>query len=137
MFNANLRQMLADTCKREGLAFHERGTMITIEGPRFSTKAESKMFRSWNADLINMTTVPEVVLANELGLCYASVAMVTDYDCWRENEQAVGVEEILKTFKENAHKAAALIRTVVPQIAAKNWTSELQRLKLKVESNIL
>ena len=64
--------------------------MITIEGPRFSSRAESFMFRTWGADVINMTTVPEVVLAKEAGLCYASIAMATDYDCWKEHEEAVG-----------------------------------------------
>lgn len=63
--------------------------MITIEGPRFSSKAESNMFRLWGADVINMTTVPEVVLAKEVGICYASVALATDYDCWKEHEEAV------------------------------------------------
>uniref|UniRef100_A0A8C7YCJ9 Nucleoside phosphorylase domain-containing protein n=1 Tax=Oryzias sinensis TaxID=183150 RepID=A0A8C7YCJ9_9TELE len=63
--------------------------MLTIEGPRFSSRAESLMFRQWGADVINMTTVPEVVLAKEAGLCYASIAMATDYDCWKEHEEAV------------------------------------------------
>lgn len=63
--------------------------MITIEGPRFSSRAESFMFRTWGADVINMTTVPEVVLAKEAGICYASIAMATDYDCWKEHEEAV------------------------------------------------
>lgn len=67
--------------------------MITIEGPRFSSRAESHMFRSWGADVINMTTVPEVILAKEAGMSYASIAMATDYDCWKEHEEAVS-----KTF---------------------------------------
>lgn len=65
--------------------------MLSIEGPRFSSRAESLMFRQWGADVINMTTVPEVVLAKEAGLCYASIAMATDYDCWKEHEEAVSV----------------------------------------------
>lgn len=72
-----------------GIKCHVRGTMMTIEGPRFSSRAESLMFRQWGADVINMTTVPEVVLAKEAGLCYASIAMATDYDCWKEHEEAV------------------------------------------------
>lgn len=72
-----------------GIKCHVRGTMLTIEGPRFSSRAESLMFRQWGADVINMTTVPEVILAKEAGLCYASIAMATDYDCWKEHEEAV------------------------------------------------
>lgn len=64
--------------------------MLTIEGPRFSSRAESILFRTWGADVINMTTVPEVVLAKEAGLCYASIAMATDYDSWKEHEEVVG-----------------------------------------------
>lgn len=63
--------------------------MITIEGPRFSSRAESVMFQTWGADVINMTTVPEVILAKEAGICYASIAMATDYDCWKEHEEVV------------------------------------------------
>lgn len=71
------------------MSFHESGTMICIEGPRFSSRAEALMFRQWGADVINMTTVPEVVLAKEAGLCYAAVAMVTDTDCWKEHAEEV------------------------------------------------
>lgn len=73
--------------------------MITVEGPRFSSRAESHMFRSWGGEVINMTTVPEVVLARELGLSYGAVAMATDYDCWKEGEEPVSVEKVMATFK--------------------------------------
>lgn len=82
-------QVLIETAKKLGLQCHSKGTMITIEGPRFSSRAESLMFRSWGADVINMTTVPEVILAKEAGMSYASIAMATDYDCWKEHEEAV------------------------------------------------
>lgn len=84
-----LVQVLAEVARSLGIKYHTRGTMLTIEGPRFSSRAESLMFRQWGADVINMTTVPEVVLAKEAGLCYASIAMATDYDCWKEHEEAV------------------------------------------------
>lgn len=84
-----LLQVLIETAKKLGLQCHSKGTMITIEGPRFSSRAESLMFRSWGADVINMTTVPEVILAKEAGMSYASIAMATDYDCWKEHEEAV------------------------------------------------
>ncbi|TNM85884.1 hypothetical protein fugu_008155 [Takifugu bimaculatus] len=81
--------VLLEVARSLGVKCHTRGTMLSIEGPRFSSRAESLMFRQWGADVINMTTVPEVVLAKEAGLCYASIAMATDYDCWKEHEEAV------------------------------------------------
>lgn len=112
-FDADLRKKLTDIAKELGFKFHNRGTMITIEGPRFSTKAESKMFQLIGADLINMSTVPEVSLANELGIPYQSIAMVTDYDCWKEDEESVSFELILQRMKENAEKVKQLlIKTV-------------------------
>lgn len=82
-FCERTRKLLIDTAKELGLEAHPTGTVVTIEGPRFSSKAESLMFKQWNAHLVNMTTVPEVVLAKEAGICYASIAMATDYDSWR------------------------------------------------------
>ncbi|KAI4874614.1 hypothetical protein NFI96_020932 [Prochilodus magdalenae] len=87
-FCSKTREVLLEVVKGLGIRYHPRGTMLSIEGPRFSSRAESHMFRQWGADLINMTTVPEVVLAKEAGLCYASIAMATDYDCWKEHEEA-------------------------------------------------
>ena len=113
-FDDALRKVLINAAKKIGLRHHEKGTMITIEGPRFSTKAESKMFRLMGADLINMSTVPEVSLANELGIPYQSIAMVTDYDCWKEDEEAVTYEMVMNRMKENAEKVTSLlIETVV------------------------
>ena len=77
------RSVLARAVESLGISFHRKGTVVTIEGPRFSTRAESCLFRSWGAELVNMTTVPEVCLAKELGMCYASIALPTDYDCWK------------------------------------------------------
>ena len=91
-------------------------TVITIEGPRFSTKAESHMFRAWGADIINMSTCPEVILANELGIPYQTIAMSTDYDCWKDDEDPVTYEMILKRMKENAEKVKNLIIRTVGRI---------------------
>ena len=76
--------MLVETAKKLGLKCHDRGTTVTIEGPRFSSKAESVMFRGWGCDVVNMTTVPEVCLAKEAGICYASIGLPTDYDSWKD-----------------------------------------------------
>ncbi|MBI4979953.1 S-methyl-5'-thioadenosine phosphorylase [Candidatus Woesearchaeota archaeon] len=99
-FCTKLRQQLVESAEELGLSYHKTGTIITIEGSRFSTRAESHLFRQWGADVINMSTVPEVVLAREAGICYAAVAMSTDYDCWKESE--VTFEEVLKVFGKNA-----------------------------------
>ena len=83
------RSVLLEVAKELGMRWHDRGTVVTIEGPRFSSKAESEMFRLWGCDVVNMTSVPEVVLAKEAAICYAAVGLPTDYDCWRN--EPVGV----------------------------------------------
>lgn len=111
-----LRGLLIETAKELKLKTHGKGTVVTIQGPRFSTKAESKMFRQWGGDVINMSTVPECVLAREEGLCYAVVCMSTDYDCWHETEEAVDIQTVLKIFKENAENVVNLFIKTIPKI---------------------
>lgn len=82
-FCKHTRDVFIRAARKLQLRYHEKGTAVTIEGPRFSSKAESNMFRSWGGDVVNMTTVPEVCLAKELGICYGSIALPTDYDCWK------------------------------------------------------
>ncbi|MBU8910130.1 MAG: S-methyl-5'-thioadenosine phosphorylase, partial [Desulfobacterales bacterium] len=84
--------------------------------PRFSTVAESKMFKIWGADVINMSTAPEAMLANEAGIPYAAVAMSTDYDCWKEDEVPVTWEEILAVFDQNAHNVIKLLVNVIEEL---------------------
>jgi len=115
-FNRDLRELLIRTCKDLDITCHEKGTVVTIEGPRFSTKAESRMFRQWGADIINMSIAPEVTLANEAGIPYAAVAMSTDYDCWKENEEPVTWEAVLEIFKANVEKVTKLLVNVIPKI---------------------
>lgn len=115
-FNLELRQLLTETAKKLKLVYHSTGTIITIEGPRFSTKAESLMFRKWGADLINMSTVPEVVLANELNIPYQSIAMVTDYDCWKEGEISVSFDLILERMWNNSEKVKKLLLNVMQRL---------------------
>ncbi len=90
------------------------GTYLVMEGPQFSTRAESLLYRAWGCDVIGMTNMPEAKLAREAELCYATVAMVTDYDCWREGHDAVTVEQVVRVVQENADKARSLVRAVVP-----------------------
>lgn len=117
-FDAGLRAVLIAACAKRGVPFHPRGTLITIEGPRFSTRAESRMFRMWGADVINMSVAPEAALANEAGLAYAAIAMSTDYDCWKEDEAPVSWEEVAAVFTANAEKVTQLLVDSIPAIAA-------------------
>jgi 5'-methylthioadenosine phosphorylase len=139
-FSAELREILIGECEKAGLDFHKTGTMVTIEGPRFSSKAESKMFQQWGAHTINMTTCPEVYLAKELGLPYASIAIVTDYDCWRDgvhHSEHVQVDSVLKMFKSNLSKVTDLILSSVKQIAAQDWQPTLAAHQDLIKSSIL
>lgn len=112
-FDENLRALLCASCEELGIAHHKKGTVITIEGPRFSTRAESNVFRLFGADVINMSVAPECILANEAGIPYASVAMSTDYDCWKTDEAPVTWDDILRIFRQNAQKVTdVLIRSI-------------------------
>ena len=115
-FDNDLRELLIKTCKELKLFCHEKGTVVTIEGPRFSTKAESHMFRLWGADVINMSIAPEAALANEAGIPYAAVAMSTDYDCWKEDEEPVTWDAISEIFKANVDKVTSLLINVIPEV---------------------
>ena len=115
-FSAELRKLLIESCKELNLKHHKTGTVVTIEGPRFSTKAESKMFRIWGADVINMSIAPEAALANEAGIPYAAVAMSTDYDSWKENETPVSWDEIMKIFGQNVEKVTKLLVLTIAKV---------------------
>lgn len=115
-FDEGLRQALITSARTLDLDFHEKGTVVTIEGPRFSTRAESKMFRIWGADVINMSVAPECILANEAGIPYAAVAMSTDYDCWKEDEEPVTWDAILAIFSQNIEKVTRLLVDAIPRI---------------------
>jgi len=115
-FSKSLREILIQAAREIGLPLHETGTLITIEGPRFSTRAESRMFRQWGADIINMSLAPEVALAAEAGIPYAAVAMSTDYDCWKEEEEPVSWQQVLAVFSKNVEKVTTLLCAVIPRI---------------------
>jgi 5'-methylthioadenosine phosphorylase len=115
-FDRSLRDVIISTGRELNIKIHEKGTVITIEGPRFSTRAESRMFRMWGADIINMSVAPEVILANELGIPYASIAMSTDYDCWKEDEEPVSWEAVIEVFSRNVSSVLRLITEVIPRV---------------------
>ena len=116
-FSEDIRSVLIACAKELGLPFHDRGTVITCEGPRFATRAESRMFRVWGADIVNMSIAPEAALANEAGLPYGAVAMSTDYDSWKEDEEPVTWEMILVIFSKNMEKITSLLLKAVPRLA--------------------
>ena len=113
-FSTTVKQSLLQAGRAQNMPVHDGGTLITIEGPRFSTRAESRMFRAWGADLVNMTIAPEAILANELSIPYAVVAMITDYDCWNEADPPLRVDELVRVFKENVARLTSLIVQSLP-----------------------
>jgi len=104
-----LLKALEKAAKSEKIKVHRGGTYLAMEGPQFSTRAESNLYRSWNCDVIGMTNMPEAKLAREAEICYASVAMVTDYDCWHDDHAHVDVAAILEVMKHNTEKAQRLV----------------------------
>ena len=109
-----LQTRIADILKETDVTYHVDGTYICIEGPQFSTRAESNLYRSFGFDIIGMTNVPESFLAKEAGMAYATVAMVTDYDCWKEEH--CSLEEIMKVMGENYKSAQKLIEKLIPSL---------------------
>lgn len=110
---ATVAQALIAACASEGVIGKPRGTYVCMEGPQFSTRAESNLYRSWGADVIGMTNLQEAKLAREAEICYATAAMVTDYDCWHSGHDAVTVEQIVAVLNQNAANACRVIRAAV------------------------
>ena len=111
---------LASRAGREaGARVHDRGVYVCVEGPQFSTRAESNLYRSWGVDVIGMTNLQEAKLAREAEICYATMALVTDYDCWHETAESVSVEQIFGYLKANAEMAQQILRLAVPRAAAR------------------
>ncbi|MBU1853914.1 MAG: S-methyl-5'-thioadenosine phosphorylase [Candidatus Omnitrophica bacterium] len=111
----DLRSVIFDAGKDVGLKMHDRGTYLNMEGPAFSTKAESHLYKSWGMDVIGMTNMPEARLAREAEICFATVAFITDYDCW--HEEMVTIDMVIENLAKNSESAKKLIRNVVPRIS--------------------
>ena len=125
-----LRPVLLAAAKTTAATVHDGGVYICIEGPQFSTKAESKLYRSWGVSVIGMTNMPEARLAREAGLSYATLALATDYDCWHESEESVSVEAVIAVLKKNVATAQEVIRAVAARLAAPDapqspWTTSI------------
>ena len=108
-----LWQVLGDAAEAAGASTHRGGTYVCMEGPQFSTRAESNIYRSWGVDVIGMTNLQEAKLAREAEICYGTLAMVTDYDCWHEEEEDVSVEAIIEILHQNAEMAQKVVRKTV------------------------
>lgn len=120
---ADLGNVLADAGAKAGAAVHKGGTYLCMEGPQFSTRAESLIYRTWNADVIGMTNATEAKLAREAELCYSTIALATDYDCWHHSEEAVTVEAVLAVMKKNIETSKAMIREAVRMLPARRSCS--------------
>ena len=113
-----LNQALAEAAHRQGVTTHIGGTCVVIEGPQFSTRAESELYRSWGASVIGMTALPESKLAREAEMCYSTMALVTDYDCWHSSEETVSVALVLDNLLKNVATSQEVIRELLPGIPA-------------------
>jgi len=122
--SSRLASLAAEEATALGVVTHRGGTYLAMEGPQFSSLAESKLYRSWGCDVIGMTNMPEAKLAREAELPYATVAMVTDYDCWREEVEAVSVTDVLKVLHRNAEQAASLVARIAARMAAAPRTAD-------------
>jgi 5'-methylthioadenosine phosphorylase len=115
-----LGDMIAAAASEVGIEAVHGGTYMVMEGPQFSSRAESELYRSWGCSVIGMTNMPEAKLAREAELCYATVAMVTDFDCWHDDHDAVTVDQVIKVLLENADRGRSLIRALAPKLAGRD-----------------
>lgn len=113
---APLSAALLDAARRRGARVHPSGTYICMEGPQFSTRAESRVYRQWGVDVIGMTNAPEAKLCREAEICYATLALVTDYDCWKTDEASVQIEEVLAVMGRNVALARDILRLALPAL---------------------
>ncbi len=132
---ATVTQTIAAACDAEGLIGKPGGTYICMEGPQFSTRAESNLYRSWGADVIGMTNLQEAKLAREAEICYATVAMVTDYDCWHDGHDSVTVEQIVAVLNQNAANACKVVKAAVAAMPRERSCPCASALKYTILTN--
>lgn len=116
----SLRQELTQACQKQSIITHADGTYLVMEGPQFSTRAESMLYRQWGMDIIGMTNMPEAKLAREAEICYATVAMCTDFDCWHEEEADVSVASVVEVMQSNVKQAKAMLKIFLEQRSQKS-----------------
>lgn len=136
--NRTMQAFIEQACEEADVPCHKGLTCVTIEGPRFSTKAESNLHRSWNCDVVNMTSVPEVALAAELATMYACILLVTDFDCWREDEdESVSSSLVIERMKDLGAKARKIIPGVIRRIAIHDWSAEGAKNARSLKNSIM
>lgn len=135
--NKTMQNFIEQAAKEQGVTCHKNLTAVTIEGPRFSTFAESKLHRAWGCDVVNMTSVPEVALATELATFYACILLITDYDCWRENEESVNANLVVERMKELGAKARKIIPGVIKRLASFDWSEQTEASKKMLNDSIM
>lgn len=135
--NKTMSKFIEESCKEQDISCHKDLTCVTIEGPRFSTLAESKLHRSWGCDIVNMTSVPEVPLASELATMYACILLITDYDCWREDEESVSSSLVIERMRDLGSKARRIIPGVIKRIAAHDWSQQKVDNQRSLEDSIM
>lgn len=114
-----MRESIIRRLQKHYSSLHNRGTLVCMEGPQFSTRAESMLYRSWGAQLIGMTALPEAKLAREAEICFSLIAMVTDYDCWKESEESVTVDMVIKVMKKNTESIQLVIPELITELSKK------------------
>ncbi|RUT26655.1 S-methyl-5'-thioadenosine phosphorylase [Asaia sp. W19] len=114
--SARMGDVIAEQAGKIGVELVRGGTYLVMEGPQFSTRAESELYRQWGCSVIGMTNMPEAKLAREAEMCYASIAMVTDYDCWHDDHDSVTVDAVVAVMTQNAAKAKALVKAIIPEL---------------------
>jgi 5'-methylthioadenosine phosphorylase len=112
----SLQRLFFDCAQQAGASAHDGGTYLCMEGPQFSTRAESEIYRQWGVDVIGMTNLQEAKLAREAEICYATIAMITDYDCWHEEEEAVSGEAVMEVVRQNASTAQDVVRRIIRRL---------------------
>lgn len=132
---ATVTKAFVQACKQEGVVGKAGGTYVCMEGPQFSTRAESDLYRSWGADVIGMTNLQEAKLAREAEICYATVAMVTDYDCWHDGHDAVTVDQIVAVLHQNAANAAKVVKATVAAMPKERTCACAAALKHAILTN--
>lgn len=124
-----LSRMVFDAAKKSGVKAHLKGTYLNMEGPAFSTKAESRLYRRWGMDIIGMTNMAEARLAREAQICYCTLAAVTDYDCWYDSQEPVTVEMVINNLNKNIRNAKNILRALIPALGNKRNCSCADALK--------
>uniref|UniRef100_A0AC35TH85 S-methyl-5'-thioadenosine phosphorylase n=1 Tax=Rhabditophanes sp. KR3021 TaxID=114890 RepID=A0AC35TH85_9BILA len=136
-FEDKLRNILIESIKEIEVPVHTKGTIVCIEGPRFSSRAESKMYRLLGGDVINMTVVPEVVLCKELGIPYAVIALITDYDSWKETDKAVDVTYVLETLKLNSANSLKVFLNAIKKLRNADFTLVSEGLQMVAKMSVM